>query len=400
MTSLITYCTSCLYPSSSAVSLTFDDFGVCSGCRASKQKLNIDWLQRNHELQELINSYKPQNTANYDCIIPVSGGKDSYYQVHVATSVFKLKPLLVTYHGNNYTPDGTYNLERMRSIFNVDHLIFRPSEEVLINLNRAGFYEMGDMNWHAHVGIYTYPAIIAVKFKIPLMIWGEHGRTEVGGMYSLNDYIEMTAKYVKEHAARGFSYQDFVGSKYNLSENDLLWLKYPSDDELFGLDIRGIHLNNYFEWKPNENTELMIDLYGWKAASMTFDRTYRKFSNLDDMHENGAHDFLKFIKFGYGRCTDHASKDIRSGHLTREEGIELVRQYDSARPSDLNRWLQYVSITEEEWNLHCDTLRDSRVWWIQDGLWYKDNIWGTPSHYGKVTNPLVVEKFKKLGRFS
>jgi len=400
MSSSVKYCTSCLYPSSSAVSLIFDELGVCSGCLASMQKKNIDWSQRHKELQQLINTYKSLNNSNYDCIIPVSGGKDSYYQVHIATSVFKLKPLLVTYHGNNYTPDGTCNLERMRSVFNVDHLIFRPSEEVLISLNRAGFYEMGDMNWHAHVGIYTYPAIIAVKFKIPLMIWGEHGRTEVGGMYSLNDYIEMTAKYVREHAARGFSYKDFVGFKYNLADTDLLWLKYPSDDELFDLDIRGIHLNNFFEWKPNENTELMIKLYGWKASTMSFDRTYRNFSNLDDMHENGAHDYLKFIKFGYGRCTDHASKDIRSGHITRDEGIELVRQYDAVRPSDLDRWLQYVSITEDEWDRHCDTLRDPRVWWIQDGMWYKDNLWGRPSHYGKVTNQLVVDKFKKLGRFS
>lgn len=392
------YCTRCVYPSASAVALQFDEHGVCSGCRASFQKRAVDWEERSRLFKQLLDENRPKDGGNYDCIVPVSGGKDSYFQTHVITRVYGLKPLLVTYHGNNYTPEGTYNLERMRHVFNADHIIFRPSEEVLIKLNRLAFRKMGDMNWHAHVGIYTYPAIVAIKFRIPILIWGEHGRTELGGMYSLNDFIEVTAKYVREHCGRGFTWQDMVEETEKLRAEDLLWLRYPTDDEMFDVGMRGIHLNNYVEWKPNEQAQLMMDLYGWRPAQQPFDRTYRVISNLDDMHENGAHDYLKFIKFGYGRCSDHASRDIRAGRFSREEGVELVRKHDHVRPRDLDRWLSYVGMTEGEWDMTCDTFRDPRVWWIQDGQWWKDNVWGEPSAYGRVSNPAVVEKFRKLGR--
>jgi N-acetyl sugar amidotransferase len=392
------YCTKCVYPSLSAVALQFDEAGVCSGCRASAQKATINWVQRTEKFRELLDKYRSRDGSNYDCIIPVSGGKDSYFQTHVITKVFGLKPLLVTYHGNNYMPEGTYNLERMREVFDVDHLIFRPSVTVLKKLNRMAFRKMGDMNWHAHVGIYTYPAVVAVRYRVPILIWGEHGRTEVGGMYSLNDFIEVTAKYVREHAARGFTWQDFVDPAEGLSARDLLWLRYPSDDELFDLDIHGVHLNNFIEWKPNEQAQLMMDLYGWRAAQQPFERTYRSISNLDDMHENGAHDYLKFVKFGYGRCSDHASKDIRSGRMTREQGVTLVRKHDHVRPRDLDRWLEYVGMTEQEWDFTCDTFRDPRAWWIEGGQWWKDNLWGEPAAYGPVTNPAVVEKYRALGR--
>lgn len=391
------YCSRCVYPAASAVALQFDDEGVCSGCRGSEQKREIDWAERRRLFGELIEKYRSKD-GGYDCIIPVSGGKDSYFQTHVMTKEFGLKPLLVTYHANNYLPEGAVNLERMRDIFDVDHMIFRPGVDVLKKLNRLGFRKMGDMNWHAHVGIYTYPTIIAVKFGIPLMIWGEHGRTEVGGMYSLNDFVEMTAKYVREHAARGFSWTDMIEETEGLQPRDLQWLRYPGDDELFDLDIRGIHLNNYVEWKPTEHTRRMVDLYGWETARQPFDRTYRSISNLDDMHENGAHDYLKFIKFGYGRCSDHASKDIRAGLISREEGVALVRKYDHVRPRDLDRWLAYVEMTEDEWSRTCDGFRDPRVWWIEKGRWWKENLWGEPSDYGQVVNPDVIEKYRKLGR--
>jgi len=125
--------------------------------------------------------------------------------------------------------------------------------------------------------------------------------------------------------------------------------------------------------------------YDWEPARQPFERTYRQFSNLDDMHENGIHDYLKFIKLGYGRASDHVCKDIRSGKITREESIELVRQYDHVKPMrDLTRWLDYVGMSEDEFDHTCDTFRNPRVWRIEDGQWVKDNVWGEPSAYGPV----------------
>jgi hypothetical protein len=109
-------------------------------------------------------------------------------------------------------------------------------------------------------------------------------------------------------------------------------------------------------------------------------------SNIDDMHENGIHDYLKFIKMGYGRATDHSSKDIRAGMMTREEGIEMVRKYDHVKPRrDLERWLKYVQMTEDEFDMICDTFRNPRVWRVENGMWFKDNIWGGASSYGAVS---------------
>ena len=126
-------------------------------------------------------------------------------------------------------------------------------------------------------------------------------------------------------------------------------------------------------WDGNANSKLASELYGFETGDTPFERTYRRASNLDDMHENGAHDYLKFVKFGYGRCTDHASKDIRSGEMTREKGIELVRRYDPIKPSDIKRWLEYVGMREQDFDAIADTFRDPRVWWY-DGGWKRHDI--------------------------
>jgi len=357
-------------------------------------------------LQELVDSYRSK--SNYDILIPVSGGKDSYFQAHIAKQL-GLKILLVTYHGNNYMEEGEYNLGRMRDLFNADHVIVHPSTPALIKMNRIGFKLQGDMNWHNHCGIFTVPIQVAVRYKVPLMMWGEHGFMDLGGMYSYNDFVEFTAKFRLEHGLRGYDWNDFndEGLKQlnraelceGLTEKDLLWAKYPSDDDIDEVGVRGIYLNNFVHWDANHHGPLMEEIYGWRSAQTPFERTYRKMSNLDDMHENGIHDYLKFVKLGYGRGSDHSCKDIRAGLMARETGIEMVKQYDHVKPMrDLKRWLSYVDMTENEFDSICDTFRDPRVWRIEDNQWVKHNIWGGESEFGPVVNKVAFEKFKSLGK--
>jgi len=389
----VQYCSRCVYPAVSATPLTFDENGICSGCRVAGQRNQIDWDARARMLKELTDEYR--SNSNYDIVIPVSGGKDSYYQTHVAVKELGLKVLLVTYHGNNYLPEGEYNLHRMRKVFDCDHIIVHPSIGLIIKMNRIGFKLQGDNNWHNHCGIFTTPIQVAVRYKVPLMMWGEHGFMDLGGMYSYNDFVEFTAKFRKEHGLRGYDWYDFtdVGLerlgrpdlKEGLIARDLLWAQYPTDEEIDVVGVRGIYLSNFVSWDANQHVKLVMNLYGWRPAQQPFERTYRNFSNLDDMHENGIHDYLKFVKLGYGRGTDHSCKDIRAGIMTREQGIEMVRKYDHVKPRrDLERWLKYVQMTEEEFDRICDTFRDRRVWRIENGQWVKDNIWGEPSVYGPV----------------
>jgi hypothetical protein len=164
--------------------------------------------------------------------------------------------------------------------------------------------------------------------------------------------------------------------KEPLTQKDLLWTQYPSDEEILKVGVRGLYIGNFFKWDPYAHTKLIQKKYGWKASEKPFDRTYRTMSNLDDRYENGLHDYLKYIKFGYGRGSDHASKDIRSGDMDRATGIEMVRKYDHVIPRDMKYWLDYVNMSEAEFWKIANSFRDPRVWRKNSkGEWEKDNIW-------------------------
>ena len=391
------YCKNCLLPFR-AVNLQINEKGQCSACDSHERYLKIkdhEWTARKEKFKEIIIENKKNSNSDYDCIIPVSGGKDSYFQTHVVTKELGFKPLLVTYHGNNYLPEGDLNRDKMREVFDVDHLIFGPSIDTLKKLNRLCFKKMGDMNWHAHCGIFTYPFQIAVKFKIPTLIWGETF-WDISGMFDSNDFPEFTKRMRLEHNLRGFDWQDMLDDNEGIKEADLQWAKFPSDKEYLESNIKGIAIGNFFKWDSNHNYNLMEKLYGWQKSKTPFQRTYRRFSNLDDRYENGAHDLLKFIKFGYGRSTDHGSKDIRMGYITRNQGIEYVKKYDHVISDDLYHWLDYVDLTEDEFWKTAESFRDPDVWWIENNEWYKDNIWNKPSSYGKVwKNSVDNAKYKK-----
>lgn len=373
----VRWCTRCVYPGISAAPMEFDAHGECMGCRMSEVKKDIspaEWDRRRELLRALLDRYRCRDGSRHDCVIAVSGGKDSWFQTHVIKNELGLNPLLVTYNGNNYTEVGWRNLLRMREVFGVDHIIYSPGVGLLRKLNSLAMVIMGDMNWHCHVGITTLPVRMAAQHRIPLVIWGEHGYLDLCGQFSMNDFPEMSYRDRLEHFARGYEWNFFVGLE-GIGSQDMLPYKYPSDKELFELDLRGVYIGNYLPWEANNHGQLMVDTYGFETSAEPFDRTYRRMSNLDDMHENGVHDYLKFIKFGYGRCTDHACKDIRAGLMTRERAVELVRAYDHVKPRDLKRWLDYVGWTEERFDRLADTFRDPRVWRRENGHWAKDDIW-------------------------
>ena len=385
------YCSECIYPSSSAVSLGFDENNVCSGCLVSKDKYkNTDFSVRKKQLINIFEENKKKGNQFYDCVIPVSGGKDSFFQAHTIKEL-GYKALLVTYNGNNYSKTGLKNVQRMREAFGFDHIFFTPAVETLKKLNRLGVLVMGDMNWHNHLGIATYPIKIAVEKNIPLLIWGEHGRLDLGGIFSMKDLIEFSFRERVEHAGRGYDWHHMIelapkfGEKLTKEEMNS-WM-YPSDDEIEKNNVRGIHLGNYVFWESNEHLELVKKKYGFLVQKKPFERTYRKGSNLDDIYENGMHDYLKFVKFGYGRTTDHACKDIRAKMMSRENAVKEVKKRDHIKSSDLKIWLKYVGWNEKKFDEVADTFRDPRVWWIKNGKWMKDNLWGNSDSYGKVNLP-------------
>ena len=379
------YCKRCTYPIV-AVNLSMRDDGICSGCITHDEKLNINWTEREEEFKNLLFGYKERSNGNYDCIIPVSGGKDSHYQAWYVKKL-GLNPLLVTYYTHNYTETGESNLKNISDSLGLDHYVFTPSKHIIAKMNKIGFEMTGDMSWHFHCGAWTVPFQIGVKFDVPLLIYGEHGFTDLAGQYSMHDKPEFTKRARKEDVLRGYSASDFIG-KEGLTEKDLLWTQYPSDAEIERTGLRGIFMGNYVYWDANKQLKVAQEC-GFQGNPKPFERTYRLFSNVDDIHENGIKDYMKFVKFGYGRATDHTSKDIRLGYMSRDEGISLVKKYDHVKPREsLEYFLNMVGMTEIEFDAVADKFRDPSVWRIENGLWWKETLWGKPNSYGKVMLPL------------
>lgn len=354
------YCQRCVVPENYAIPLTFDEEGVCSACRVHEEKEKIDWNDREKRLREILDQYRSIDGKNYDCIIPVSGGKDSHYQTYIMKVVYKMNPLLVTFNHEMNTTRGIRNLANVVRQFEVDHLRFTPSPAAVRRLSMYSLKKMGDMFWHSHCGIYTFPVQIAIKYKIPLIIWGEQGFMDLGGMYSHFDMVEMTKKFRVEHGLRGYDWEDMLSDEYNIKPKDLFWAMYPTDKELEQVSVRGIYLGNFLPWNHKKQTEMMIKKYEFETAPPY--RSFNLYENVEDHVSNGLNDYLKFLKFGYGRATDHASIDIRWGRMTREEGIEMVKKYDRLNPPDLNIYLRFTGLTKEEVYQAVDKMRDLRAW--------------------------------------
>jgi len=190
------YCKRCLYPENHPLNLVFDEEGICSGCRVHEEKDILDWSKRENKLKELLTSYKNNMESNYDCIIPVSGARDSYFIVHKIKKEYGLNPLLVTYNKQYNTDLGIRNLANLRIKFNCDILTLTVNPEVVKKLTRASMRKFGSMYWHCLAGQTVYPVQMAVKLKIPLIIWGAHQGVDQVGMFSHLDEVEMTSSVI------------------------------------------------------------------------------------------------------------------------------------------------------------------------------------------------------------
>ena len=359
------YCQRCCYPENAQPSIIFDDQGVCSGCRVVESRPSIDWAERERWLRELLAEYKAKAKAArnpYDCLIPVSGGKDSHYQAYLMKIRYGMNPLFVTYNHLYNTKVGLRNLENMFRKFSCDLIRFSSNPDSARKISRYMLEKIGDVTWHYHAGIMTFPIQIAVKYKIPLMIWGEEGFSELTGMFNQDDMVEFTKKKRQEHDMRGFEPEDLLNQADSPFElRDLAPFFYPSDEEIEQTGLRGIYLSNYISWNAKAQCEQMIREYDFETARER-DRTFNVYDKLDDVHANGVHDYLKYLKFGYGRATDDASTEIRHGRITREQGIDFVMKHDPKRPRDLDLLLDFLDISEEKFEGLVEHLRDERIW--------------------------------------
>jgi len=359
-------CTRCLYTSAHPLHLTFDDEGICSGCRVHEEKDVLDWRARGEKLRDLLEGYRNCSGNNYDCIIPVSGARDSYFIVHTVKNVYGLNPLLVSYNKQFNTDVGVRNLTNLRIRFDCDILTQTVNPETVKKITRSTMRRFGSMYWHCLAGQTVFPVPIAVKFKIPLIVWGGHQGVDQVGMFSHLDEVEMTRKYRKEHDLMGYEAEDLIDEFDNITDQDILLYRYPHDREMERVGVRGIYLNNFIRWDSRAQHEQMIRKYGYETAPQT--RTFDTYNDVDCWNYSDVHDYIKFIKHGYGKVTDHVCREIRLQRMTREDGKGLIRQYAHQSPRNLQLFLDWLGITENAFNYIIDQHRNSL-------LWKRDEFW-------------------------
>jgi len=353
------YCNRCLYPETHPLNLIFDTKGVCSGCRVHEEKESLDWGARERKLKTILDSYRSLSGNTYDCIVPVTGARDSYFIVDRIKNHYGMNPLLVMYNKHYNTRRGLRNFAYLKTLFNCDAVSMVCDPAKVKKITRYTLQSFGSMYWHVLAGQTVFPVQVAVRYKVPLIIWGAHQGLDQVGMFSHTDEVEMTRKYRKEHDLMGFEAEDFA-DKAGLTERDLVQFFYPHDKELEKVGVRGIYLGNYISWDSKAQHEQMIRKFGYESAPQQ--RSFDTYNDVDCLHYSGLHDYIKYIKHGYGKVLDHAVREIRWGRLSRDEGIELVKKYKDRMPTDIPAFSDWIGMSGEEIFLAVDKFRNPKVW--------------------------------------
>ena len=354
------YCNRCLYPKNHPYGIIFDEDGVCSGCRVHEEKDILNWSERLNILKNIVAENKKHVSGNnFDCIVPVYGGGDSYFTVHVVKNILGMNPLLVHYNSEFNTKMGIRNLANLATVFDCDMITSTLAPSLLKRITRATMKKYGNMYWQVLAGKYTFPVQVAVKYRIPLIFWGVHPWSDQTGMFQHINEVEMTERCRKEHGLFGVAAEDIVGLE-NLTRSDMQNFIYPYDNEIEAIGVRGIYLSNYIRWDSKKQHEKMVDLYGYETNYQQ--RTFNTYEDVHCFHSAGIHDYLKYIKLGYGKITDHATREIRLKRMTREEGINLVKNLKQTEPEDIDIFLKWVEFTNEDFKSYFWNKRDTSIW--------------------------------------
>jgi len=343
------YCTKCVAPSTKP-NLTFDDEGVCSACRNHEKKKNIAWDRRWQLLDQLVRANRIMGgSIKYDILIPVSGGKDSIAQVYYAVEKLNLKVLAVSVDYGIKTEIGKYNLNLIPNI-GCDLVIFKPNQKVHKRLVKQAFLETGTPDSINHPLLYCYPIHLAEELNVPLVMFGENPAFEYTGDSSFKLFQSIDQKWYGEYISYNNDFLLKIKSQYFIG--DVKYYFLPSRTK-----TRTLFLSDYIFWDSESNLKV-ANQYGFNSLDRRTG-TYRGYSGIDEQFHY-LHQRIKFLKFGYGRATDHACEDIRNNRLDRKEAQELVEQYDGEQPDKqiIDNFCEYIDITYDEfWKVMKDKNR-------------------------------------------
>jgi N-acetyl sugar amidotransferase len=340
----------------------FSPQGVCSACLHFEQRVEVDWDARGAELNEVLDRYRSKDGSNYDCIVPVSGGKDSTFQT-IRMLELGLNPLCVTATTDHLSPVGRRNLENLERL-GVDHIEVTTNPVVRRRINRLALTEVGDISWPEHVTIFTVPVRVSVQMGIPLIVWGENPQNEYGGPAGAAEDSVLTRRWLEEFGGLlGLRVTDLPGQS-GIEARHLIQYTYPTDDALAAAGTTGLFLGHYLPWDGWTNA-LVSKAYGFESHPHVIEGSLVDYENLDNVH-TGIHDYFKFLKYGFGRATDLACMQVRRGRLSRVDAVEMVRMHDGTFPwtylgEPLQDILDAIEMDLEEFQAVCDRFTNKRL---------------------------------------
>jgi N-acetyl sugar amidotransferase len=359
----MTYCKKCVYPNTKPdLKLNKDD--ICSACICYNKRDSIDWNERKKEFIKIMDENKSKDGTNYDCIIPCSGGKDSTYQVWRVLEL-GYNPLVVFITTCEFSELGRKNIENIKDKFDVDVIEVCTNRKIRYKLNKYCLETLGDIQWPEHIGIFTIPFHIAVKYKIKLLIWGECPQNEYGAIGQLggSDNV-LDRRWMEEFGGlNGFRISD-AEIILDLPKNKILPFIYPEDEDIKKLGVKGIFLGYYFPWDEYSNYVVSL-AKGFTCFENTCENSIVNYVGLDSYHV-GIHDYFKYLKFGFSRASDHLAMYVRRGVIDRDVAVSLVKSNDGLYPKsylgkDLNEILKRIGVTIDEFNIICNNFTNTEL---------------------------------------
>lgn len=368
------YCKKCVMPDTRP-GIHFNENGVCQACVNYEKRKQIDWDKRWKELKEVTNKYKNNNDNSYDCIIAVSGGKDSHFQTYIMKEKLGMNPLLISVEDNfPMTEAGKHNIKNISETFGCDIISLKPNIKNQKKITRYMFEEYGKPTWYIDRLIYTYPLHMAIKFDIPFIIYGENVSYEYGG--NQKEETPSAINQIYNGVAEEIPWEELIN--LGIDEKSLNLLKAPNKEDIEKANLNPIYLSYYVKWNSLKNYEI-AKKHGFKDLTHEWDRTHH-IENFDQIDSRAylVHPWLKYPKFGHQFTTDFASRLIRYGMLTRDQAIELVKEHDhNLDPKTVEDFIEFAGYSRKEFWEIVDKFYNEDLFQKNDlGSWeLKNPIW-------------------------
>jgi N-acetyl sugar amidotransferase len=345
--------------------------GICDACRQTIIKEKIDWKVREEELLALLDRYR-RNDGYYDCLVPGSGGKDSALQAHILKYKYGMNPLTITWPPILYTDYGYQNYLNWIEVGGFDNLTFKPNGQVHKLLTKLAIQNLLHPFQTFILGQKNVAPKMAAKFDIPLVFYGEneaeYGNPIAENQSSLRDKSYFMMSDLSDVYLAGLSVPE-LKERYDLSLKDIMPYLPATPEEIEKTNIEVHYLGYYIKWTPQESYYYAVENTNFQARPFRSEGTYSKYNSIDDKIDD-LHYYTTYIKFGLGRASYDASQEIRNKHLSREEGVALVRKFDGEVPTRyFKQVMDFIDMDPDEFADLCDQFRSAHLWHKVNGQW-------------------------------